>query len=119
MAYATEDDLQGYLGAGAGLPTNAARLLDLASELLDEATLMRYDTTDTDHVTAMKKAACAQVEYWIEVGEARDVTGPVQGEIVGSVQIQYGAGSNRIAPKYLGPRAKRHLLTAGLLYRGV
>ena len=120
MAYATESDLAQYLGVSeADLPADAARLLERASELIDHLTLGRIDSENTEHTEAARKAACAQVEFWLAVDEENDIPGPIQGIIIGRMQIQYGAGSNRIAAVYVAPRARRYLLDAGLLYRGV
>jgi hypothetical protein len=103
------------------LPSEAeqSRLLERASETIDYVTLERIDTDDDEHILATQKATCAQVEWWLEAGEGVDVSGPIQGYAIGSMQIQYGAGTNRISPTTLAPRARRYLLTAGLLYRGV
>lgn len=119
--YATLADLQAYVGVDAVLPAELeqTRLLARASNLIDRVTFARIDSGDTEHVEAARDAACAQVEYWLEGGEQVDVTGPVQGYQIGSLQMQFGAGDNRITPGRFAPRAKDHLLMAGLLYRGV
>jgi|SRR5690625_190827 len=114
MAYATEAELAAYLGISEDdLPDESERLLDRASELIDEATRGRATGE------AASKATCAQVEFWLEVDEEHDIEGPIQGVIIGRLQIQYGAGPNRIAPTYLAPRARRYLRNAGLLYAAV
>lgn len=120
MAYATDEQVSEYAGiALADLPADINRMIDRAGELIDETTLGRIDATNEDHLAAAKQAVCFQCEYWINAGESVDVTGPLQGYQIGSVQVQYGAGDNRVAAGTLAPRAIRHLFLAGLLYRGV
>lgn len=118
-AYATTTQLAAYLAVSeSSLSDDAARLLLRASELIDSATHNRVDLTIDRHKNAAQTAACAQVEFWLTEGEDRDISGPVQGYTASKVQMQYGAGDNRIAPAYMAPRARRALLTAGLLYCG-
>lgn len=120
MAYALDSDVSDYTGiALSDLPADIARMIDRAGELIDETTLGRIDATNDDHLEAARKACAAQCEYWINSGESVDVTGPLQGYSIGSVQVQYGAGSSRVAAGTLAPRAIRHLFLAGLLYRGI
>lgn len=120
MAYATTAELAAYLGIDeSDLPDDAGRLLERASEDVDYITLDRIDDDDTDHTDAAKKATMAQVEMWLETGEQQAIGGNVQGFQVGRLQVQYGAGSNRVAPIGMAPRARRFLLLAGLLYRGI
>lgn len=119
MAHAVKADLEAYVGAAVTLPSDAEidRLLDRASELIDEITLIRcVDADNADQTEALNAATCAQVEYWLQAGEPRGMEGSVQSYSVGSVQVTYGAGNRR--PE-LASRARRHLLLAGLLYRGV
>lgn len=121
MAYATRDDLQTYVGAGVTLPDEAEadRLLARASEVVDEAALGRVNPTDPVHAAAARKAVCAQVEYWLQQDETVDVTGQVASYSIGSLSISYGSGGRESRAGGLAPRARRHLLLAGLLYRGV
>lgn len=117
--YATEADLTGWLPSGVAPEAgDADRLLARASDLLDTdvlyAAVYEVDTatslpTDPDVIDAFRDAACAQVEYWLEVGEDIDTSGPVQGVSIGSVNIQYGAGDNRISPTTVAPRVWRIL----------
>jgi hypothetical protein len=115
VAYATEDELASYVAAAAGLG-DASRLLIRASELLDDKVLMPFsiddDTqlpTNTDIATALRDAACAQVEFWLEVGEEHDVDGSANKQV--SIQ---GLNISELPPE-LAPRARRILHTAGLL----
>lgn len=123
-SYGSTADLAAYLYVEEStLDADCARLLERASELIDHYTLHRYNTSavSVDLATqteAMKKATCAQVEFWLAKGEAEDISGPIEGYTVGKVQVQFGAGSNRLAPLRLAPRARQALLAAGLLYAG-
>lgn len=122
MPYSDKAHLATYMGVTeADLPEDADRLLERAAEIIDEAMLDNYDANNAAHVEAAKKANAAQVEYWLEDAgdDSSDITGPVQSVTIGSLQVQYGDDRNRITPTVLAPRAKRYLLTAGLLYRGV
>lgn len=112
MAYATKDELATYLGVGLiGLPNDADRLLERASEYMDEVTLEQIDLDDANHVDAARKATCAQVEFWLQTGEEHDILG-----VTGEVQ----AGSTRhTLPDRLAKRAKQYLRLAGLTYRKV
>lgn len=125
MAYATTADLDNWLGTDQEAPTNAGRLLERASELVDEVVVVAYrtddndDPTDADVAAALRDATCAQVEWWAEVGEEADTAGEIQQVSIGSVQLGFGAGPNRLAPAVVSRRTLRVLKTAGLLYRGV
>jgi hypothetical protein len=117
-------------GSGYGTPAPAVtiappedldRLLTRASEVLDDyCRTAVYDTdtddlpTDADIIAAFRDACCAQVEFWMAGDEEDDVLGPLQGVVLGALQVQYGAGDNRTAPMYLAPRAARILRNAGL-----
>lgn len=120
MVYATKADLADYIGVEeTNLPVDAERLLERASELMDAAALGRIDPNNAEHIEVVKKATCAQVEFWVQAGEQQDVAGPIEGYRIGGVQIQYGSGESRVGPTVLAPRAKRYLFMSGLLYRGV
>ncbi|MFE0036836.1 hypothetical protein [Streptomyces sp. NPDC059015] len=113
--YATTTQLANYLGAAP--PLDSARLLRQASVLLDTDFLLTaiYDVdtaglpTDSEVAQAFADAVCAQVEFWGEVGEETDISGPVQGVSIGSVQLQFGAGDNRSGPDYYAPKLTRAL----------
>jgi len=118
MAYATVDELVAYLGVEPDeAPERAETLLERASDLIDTVTLDRVDTTDEDHVQAARDAVCAQVEFWMENGEEVDIGGRVSEYQVGHLRVRYGQDA-RDRPS-LAPRARRHLLLGGLLFRGV
>lgn len=104
-----------------GPPTDTERLLLRASELIDDyirTAIYDVDTdgepTDADDIAALRDATCAQVEFWRDSDEEDDILGPVQGLILGPMQVQFGAGATRTAPLYLAPRAARILRKAGL-----
>lgn len=112
--YATRPELQAYTGQPP--PDDAGRQLRRATQLIDEALTSATYTVDTDGqptdaavVAALRDATCAQVEYWTTGDEEDDIAGPLQGVVLGGMQLQYGAGSNRATPTYLAPRAWRAL----------
>lgn len=101
-------------------PADIDRLLARASELLDSEVLRSswYDVDDTTGMPtdmqvleAFSNAACAQVEFWGEVGEDVDMSGPVEEVKIGSAQIRYnsGAGTKRVEATTVGPRVYRAL----------
>lgn len=111
-SYATTTQLANYLGVAP--PLESARLLREATKLLDD--LLRaavYDVndagmpTDSEVIEAFADAVCSQVQFWGEVGEETDISGPLQGVVIGSVQLQYGAGDNRSGPSYVAPKLPR------------
>lgn len=114
--YAEVADLQAYVAPDVTVPADAARLLERASELIDEATRggAAGTWTDplpdplTDNQLAVRKATCAQVEFWLSFGEDHDVEGVRGGVQVGAVRIDQ-------LPNDLAVRARRYLRRAGLL----
>lgn len=114
VAYADTTALEAFTGTT--VPTGADRMLERASELLDEKVRRPFDVstttslpTDEDVATAMEQACCAQVEYWVEVGEESDIGGEFDRPIgVGHLTMGH-------MPPELAPRAKRILRLAGLL----
>jgi hypothetical protein len=111
--YATKTDLDAFLGVAS--PTDAERLLLRASELLDAVCVAAFDVdsdtdlpADTDIAAALRDAACAQVEQWVEVGEANAIDG------LDGTQFSLSGYSGRRAPR-LAPRARDILHAAGLL----
>ncbi|MFD6421554.1 hypothetical protein [Streptomyces sp. NPDC060198] len=113
--YATTTDLAAYLSAAP--PVEAGRLLERASELLDSDFLLTaiYDVDDAGRPThplvasGFRDAVCAQVEFWGEVGEETDISGPLQGAQIGSVNLQFGTGADRTSPSYYAPKLLRAL----------
>lgn len=80
-AYADTDALTAWLPSDATVPADAERLLSRASELIDQTVLASYTVdddgipTDSGVAQALSDAACAQVEFWMEVGEEHDIDG--------------------------------------------
>lgn len=119
--YATVAELTAYVGPRYTVPgaAEAGLLLRDASRIVDSVTLHRASgewadplpTPVTDAQYAVRDAACAQVEYWLELGVEYGVV-PVR-------EAQIGALSLSGLPGELAPKARRELLRAGLLYRGV
>lgn len=96
-------------------------LLARASEVIDEVTLnyapVAYeDEAELDLVTTMRdaleKAACEQVEFWLEVGPEHDVAGLKGSLVAGRLQVHPVA-------KMLGPVPHRTLRAVGLIWTGV
>lgn len=115
-SYATAEDLAGWLPAEKmeEVRGNADRLLRRATELIDDHVTYPYrvdDTTklptDTTIAGVMRDACCAQVEFWIEVGEENDIDG------LAGTQVAV-AGYSGPRPPLLGPRTRRILGDAGM-----
>lgn len=111
-AYATAAELATHLGIAA--PADADRLLMRASELIDATVVSPFEVdsvtgipVETEVADACRLAACAQVEQWIETGEANDIDGNA------GTQYSIAGYSGRRAPR-LAPRAKDALRSAGL-----
>jgi len=112
--YATYADLQAQVSDAylQHFPDQSAgeKLLSHASDVIDHYTLGRaspaYDLDQVGVRASLAKATCAQVEFWLEVGEEHDVTA-LRGSLVsGRVQVHPVA-----LP--LAPRALRELQKAG------
>lgn len=114
--YATRAELAAFLGVDA--PAQAERLLRRASELVEDTVIVGWEVDDNGQpaepgvVEAFRNAVCAQVEFWLEVGEEHDVTNQ-RGTIgVGDLNVS-------TLPGTLSHRAARHLRRAGLGSRAV
>lgn len=111
-AHATTSDLVAWLPAGS-FPDDPDRVLDRASELVDQLVRAAYDTDDSGAATdatvaaALRDATCAVVESWLEVGEANDVDG------LAGQRVAIDGYSGPRAPS-VSPRARRVLVAAGL-----
>lgn len=110
IPFVTSSDVQTWTGNAVTLPGDIDRLILRASELIRRKTYHRTDTTDQE--TEVKNATCAQVEYWLQIDEASDITGPL-----GPMRIKEFSFDSRFST--LAPRARDILLDAGLLYKGV
>lgn len=114
-SYATAADWDRY-GKGPA-PADIDRLIERATELMDSDVLLTavYDVntsgmpTHADVITAFARSVIAQIEFWKDVGEQVDTSGPLQGVSIGSVQLQYGVGKNRVGPTNIGERVFRPL----------
>lgn len=130
--YATHADLVAFVGSGYTVPgdVDAGRMLQRASELIYDATgnlserayngqltagyfgyvdplTVPAALTVDDYKFALKNAACAQVEFWLETGEEHDVLGLRGSATAGKISL------SRI-PTRLAPRALGYLRAAGL-----
>lgn len=110
-AHATSSQLADWIGVA--VPPDAQRLLDRASRLVDGKVTTGYKVDDAGVPTdvrvrdGLRDATCAQVEFWLGVGEEHDVEG-VRGEIS-------TPGASFTLPPELGRRARRELVLAGLM----
>lgn len=113
--YFTED----YLGLGVN-EVDFPRLNMRAEELIDLQTrsaLKGFDNFTEEVQTLVKKAICAQIEYYGEFGENVGFKAEDSGFTVGKVSVQSGQGEGE--KSYLSPRALGFLELAGLLGRRV
>lgn len=117
-AFATTADLEAFLGVDYTVPADADRIIQRASELVAHRTIglaTAYWHTPTledphdQYTEGLRDATCAQVEFWLEVGEEHDIVG-----LTGSVNS--GKFSLSHLPQRLGPRARAFLIDAGLLH---
>lgn len=118
VAYASAAQLEAFVAPAVWSSIDAAdvdRLLARATEVVDDhclgAFLVDSDTdlpTDTDVAAALQNATCAQVEYWVEVGEEHDVSG------VAGRNVSIARFSIDRLPPVLAPRAARFLAQQGL-----
>jgi|WetSurMetagenome_2_1015567.scaffolds.fasta_scaffold43231_2 hypothetical protein len=117
MAYATLADLAEYLCVEVGaLPDSSARLLLRAEELIEAVIYENYDSTNTDHLAAVQRATCAQVEHWQSVGEEEVFRGRIVSKSVGRTSVSYA--QTQSAGNVLCERARAALNRYGLLYAG-
>lgn len=117
-AYATLAELGTFTGSAPSdeaSQTIAERMLERASELLDDVVVAAFAVdsvtelpTDAGIAAAMSDACCAQVEFWLEVGEESDVDG------LAASDVSIGGYSGKRAP-VVAPRALRILRSAGLM----
>lgn len=113
--HATKADFAQYLFLSEEqLPINADRLLSIASDQIDSVVLSNYDSTNANHVEAMKKATCAQAEYLSENPNA------ISGYEMSSFTIGKTSATMKENARYDGfsKMAASYLNKYGLLYRG-
>lgn len=113
--HATKAQLETWLGEAA--PANADRLLQRASSLIDALVVAPYakraDGTiiDTKVSTALRDATTAQVEWWIQTGDATEASARFESS---------GKGvSVKSTGRRLAPQAEDALFIGGLLNRGI
>lgn len=125
MVYATLAQLAAFLEVDeADLPAGASRLLTRASELMDDKVVVPFLDSDgnfvdadpttgqSDYQDSLRDAVCAQVEFWVEVGEEHDISGQR-----GQISVQ-GLHISQL-PGTVADRAKRALARYGLLNRAI
>ncbi len=77
------------------------------------------DTRNLKERWALRKATCAQVEYWEEAyGENYDIAGNVGSFQVGNFSMNFATAAQQ-GGTTLAPRAYRVLVNFGLIYAGV
>lgn len=109
-SHATSAQLAAWLGSTA--PDDADRLLARASTVVDTAVIAPYKVDEDGHATdvdvdgALVDATCAQVEFWLHVGEEHDIEG-VRGDVS-------TPGTSFTLPGTVAPRAASILSLAGL-----
>lgn len=113
--YATSEELAEYLG---GDTPNSERLLKRASEFIYYLVYRNIRPSNPSHLQAVKQATCAQVEYWLEAGEATAIMGGFKSFSLGDLSMDFGE-NNKGTASSLSSRAQYYLNLEGLLYRGV
>jgi hypothetical protein len=93
-------------------------LLERASELINYITGNRVDVSITEHEKAARKAACAQYEWWAEVGDELGLMSQISSMSIAEFSFS-GGSSQQSELKTVAKRAEQYLYLAGLLYRGV
>jgi hypothetical protein len=113
-SYATLNDVASYLTINMeDLPAMTVRLISRASEDVYYQVRNQYDSSNSSHVEAVKMATCAQVEFWLTLGDdSPSIIDPKNGISIGTLKVDADFGK-------LCKRAKRYLFSEGLLYRGV
>lgn len=121
MAYATVQDLTEFLDPDP-VPAAAGRLLERATELVDEMlTGAWYDTdgagnpTDPDVMDALKRAVCAQVQYTVALADETGANANVSQMRVGTVHIYRALSLTGPGTPRHAPQAVTILRNAGLL----
>lgn len=120
MSYATTSELVEYLGVNeADLPDDASRLLERASEFMDYVTRNGIDESEADQAESARKATCAQVEYWQELGgDELGLMSKINTISIGKFSMSGGSGDGSDIAQ-LADRSQHYLFLEGLLYSGV
>ncbi|WP_329376041.1 hypothetical protein [Streptomyces sp. NBC_01483] len=117
MAHATISDLEAWL-APETAPANAWRLLEQASDRIDEALIgAMYDPTDTAVQDVLRKATVRQVHWMLERGDETGAQDDVQSMTTGqrSITRRTNAGHASAPAPRISPQAVTVLRNAGLL----
>lgn len=123
MAYATVGYFEIYLD-GEPLPPYPERLLDRASELIDEMLIGAIYETDADgeptdpaDIDTLKKATCAQAQYMAALGDETGALAQFTSASAGAVSFGRAIGSTgkATAASRYAPQAVTVLRTAGFL----
>lgn len=118
MAYATVSDLEAWL-APESAPGNAARLLEQASDAVDELLYgVAYDPTDTEVQAVLRKAVIRQAHWLIDRDDETGAQSDVQSMSVGQRSVtRYAKGASGTggAAQRFAPQALSVLRTSGLL----
>ncbi|MFJ9037987.1 hypothetical protein ACIRF8_15510 [Streptomyces sp. NPDC102406] len=117
MAYATVSDLEAWLGEQA--PDNVVRLLEQASDAVDEILYgVAYDIADPDVQAVLRKATIRQVHWLIDRDDETGAQADVQSMSVGQRSVtryaKGASGGGSAAPRF-APQAVSVLRTSGLL----
>ena len=118
MPHATVADLEAWLAPEAA-PDNAARLLEQASDAVDEILYgVAYDSTDPEVQAVLRKATVRQVHWMIERDDETGAQSDVQSMSVGQRSItrfSNSRGQQSGSAKRFAPQAVSVLRTSGLL----
>lgn len=113
-AYATKDDVSLFTGIEVNdLPNNIESLIQKASDLITNSIVVKIKE---EHYTALRQATCAQVEYWLKVGEQSENEQQIQSYSAGSISVTFDPSQRQ---GKICTRARGYLNKVGLLYRGV
>lgn len=117
MAYASVSDLEEWLTEPA--PDNAVRLLEQASDAVDELLYgVAYDADDPDAQAVLRKATIRQAHWAIERDDETGAHSDVQTMSVGQRSVtrySKAAGSSSGSEPRFAPQAVSVLRTSGLL----
>jgi hypothetical protein len=123
VAYATTADFEDYLTPlDVAVPSNAAGLLRLASDMVDELLIGAVydhdddgDPTDPTDQAALRKATCAQAHYLMTTGDLTGAQASLQSASVGSVSwTRASSAAGGVVQARYAPAAVAALRVAGL-----
>lgn len=114
MSYATVDELEDHLD-GDPTPAHPERLLDRASERVDEMLIGAvYDGTDPDVTAALKRATLLQAQWMApdETGQRAQFSSMSTGGVSWTRAQRQGGG---VTDSRFSPDALSYIRTSGLL----